>query len=413
MKTEDYRALRRALKTRNYTPLQGIASGLVDPLASYSNDLFGPEGSCTTLIRSPAELDSLEMATDMEELYAMAVVRDIPFSEWNSNPVIAQVATQLRRTPSSVFRQAVLPGPFVSQLQLAQPWKMLLRRDYLTNWESSDRVHSGKGKRPSVLEETPRYPVTLRDLASYTRSDYPVQAYQDAALWLQAHHPQSFYNPNTGAPYVGFLTFNLPFVLDLLNKASALALRVTWYHKWLVHCTARPEEVGAEVERLRSGLQAPYDGQPRGELTHSPIVNSIVDRYGTALLPQAYPEGCPTHPSFPAGHLTIAGACVTILKALTHWNYELRTPVVPSADGKALEEWKGGVLYLGAELNKLAYNSGESRMAAGVHFRHDNEASLELGEQVALRILHEVKGTLGRKDVKFTVHTFHNRIVIV
>ncbi len=29
----------------------------------------------------------------------------------------------------------------------------------------------------------------------------------------------------------------------------------------------------------------------------------------------AFPEGSPTHPSYGAGHATVAGACVTILKA--------------------------------------------------------------------------------------------------
>lgn len=33
------------------------------------------------------------------------------------------------------------------------------------------------------------------------------------------------------------------------------------------------------------------------------------------LLPMAFPEGSPMHPSFGAGHATVAGACTTILKA--------------------------------------------------------------------------------------------------
>jgi hypothetical protein len=36
---------------------------------------------------------------------------------------------------------------------------------------------------------------------------------------------------------------------------------------------------------------------------------------GSALLPMAFPEGSPTHPAYGAGHATVAGACVTILKA--------------------------------------------------------------------------------------------------
>jgi hypothetical protein len=33
------------------------------------------------------------------------------------------------------------------------------------------------------------------------------------------------------------------------------------------------------------------------------------------LLPMAFPESSPTHLSYPAGHATVAGACVTVLKA--------------------------------------------------------------------------------------------------
>ena len=36
---------------------------------------------------------------------------------------------------------------------------------------------------------------------------------------------------------------------------------------------------------------------------------------GTRLLPMAFPEGSPMHPAYGAGHATVAGACVTILKA--------------------------------------------------------------------------------------------------
>ena len=36
---------------------------------------------------------------------------------------------------------------------------------------------------------------------------------------------------------------------------------------------------------------------------------------GNWLLPMAFPEGSPMHPSYGAGHATVAGACTTILKA--------------------------------------------------------------------------------------------------
>jgi hypothetical protein len=144
---------------------------------------------------------------------------------------------------------------------------MLRPQNYLVEWATYDVAHSGKAKKSAeAFDGTERrYPLTLRDLAAYTWSDYPTQAYQEAAIWLQSNHPKAFYNPNVGRPYNGFLTYQLPYVIELINKAASLPLRATWYHKWLVHMTTRPEEVGAEVERLRTGLQAPYPGQPLPE----------------------------------------------------------------------------------------------------------------------------------------------------
>jgi hypothetical protein len=55
----------------------------------------------------------------------------------------------------------------------------------------------------------------------------------------------------------------------------------------------------------------------------------------------AYPEGCPTHPSYPAAHAVNAGACATILKAFVNENYEIQRPLEASADGVRLEPWRG------------------------------------------------------------------------
>ncbi len=58
---------------------------------------------------------------------------------------------------------------------------------------------------------------------------------------------------------------------------------------------------------------------------------------GNALLPMAFPEGSPTHPAYGAGHATVAGACVTILKAWFDESTRLVdlnvTPVQPSDMG--------------------------------------------------------------------------------
>ncbi|HEX2688555.1 MAG TPA: hypothetical protein VHN14_18130 [Kofleriaceae bacterium] len=82
------------------------------------------------------------------------------------------------------------------------------------------------------------------------------------------------------------------------------------------------------------------------------------------LLPQAFPEGAPTHPSYGAGHPTGAGACVTILKALFDDTKPIENPLQARADGLALVPYTGadaGTMTVGGELNKLAGNIAPSR----------------------------------------------------
>jgi hypothetical protein len=73
--------------------------------------------------------------------------------------------------------------------------------------------------------------------------------------------------------------------------------------------------------------------------------------------PQAYPEGCPTHPAFPGAHATIAGAGITVLKAFFNESFVIPNPVVPSDDGLTLRPWTGEPLTIGNELDKLASTS--------------------------------------------------------
>ncbi len=117
------------------------------------------------------------------------------------------------------------------------------------------------------------------------------------------------------------------------------------------------------------------------------------DRFGTYLLPMAYPEGCPAHTSYPAGHATIAGACCTILKAFFNEDAVLANPVEADADGLALLPYSGAPLTVGGELNKLASNISLGRDAAGVHWRSDGVEGMRLGERVALSILRDFRDT--------------------
>src|SRR5262249_5226574 len=124
------------------------------------------------------------------------------------------------------------------------------------------------------------------------------------------------------------------------------------------------------------------------------------------LLPQAYPEACPTHPSYPAAHAVNAGACATVLKAFLDEDYVLPNPIEASADGATLHPWRGQMLTLGGEIDKLASNIALGRDSAGVHFRSDSVRGLRLGEQVGLGLLADASRTYRETFDGFVLRRF-------
>ena len=200
-------------------------------------------------------------------------------------------------------------------------------------------------------------------------------------------------NPyNTSRTQTGFGTFGPPHFASLLAEVATRALKAVWYQKWFVHRTLRPEEFGGLVHFTANGTSK-YP-------LHSDVLNSqaLAKTFagtGSYFLPQAFPEGCPQHPSYGAGHATVAGACVTVLKAFFDENHGISEPVVASGDGLSLVPYAGSDssrITVGGELNKLAANIGVGRNHAGVHWRSDYQASLLLGEAVAISILRDQNG---------------------
>lgn len=123
------------------------------------------------------------------------------------------------------------------------------------------------------------------------------------------------------------------------------------------------------------------------------------------MLPQAFPEGSPTHSAYGSGHATVAGACVTILKAFFDETDIVKNLVVPNADGTALVPYVGGLLTVLGELNKVARNVAVGRNGAGVHWRTDALGGMKLGEDVAIGIVQEHKLTYN-DNVEMTLTKF-------
>lgn len=208
---------------------------------------------------------------------------------------------------------------------------------------------------------------------------------------------------------------------------------LVWYalQKFNVHRRLRPEAVGGLIHRHLSSIGKGAVEYPElGDLVNAlrPILDRVEmhnaeqnrapdrrrdpsARHASYLLPMAFPEGSPMHPSYGAGHATVAGACATILKAVFDSDAVLEKAYQLSSDGNTLEEVDlPQKLSVGGELNKLVENISIGRNWAGVHFYTDYYESIFLGEKIALGILEEQKLTFG-ETYSMTLQTFDGRTV--
>jgi hypothetical protein len=429
-----YAALRKAIISENPVDFESIPLGsgrkLTNPQSAYAFDLEGADSH--DLAQPPAPTIARgEAASEMDELYWMALARDIGFVDYPSDPTIAAAAAELTQfgafrgprdggavTPGTVFRGATagdLVGPYVSQFlwmdipmgAVLIPQQMrpcLANVDYMTDYQEWLAMQNGFVPGPDVLDPTARYICNLRDLARWVHVDALYQAYHQACLILLGLGAPL----DSGNPYVssatqdGFGTFGGPHILSLVTEVATRALKAVWYQKWRVHRRLRPEAFGGLIHNVRSGA-ASYPVSPA--ILNATVLDRTRDAHGTYLLPQAFPEGSPLHPSYGAGHATVAGACVTILKAWFDESFVLPNPVVTDRSGSTLLPYTGPDLTVGNELNKLAANVGIGRNGAGVHFRSDYTQSILLGEAIALTILEEQRETYNESH-KFTITKF-------
>ncbi|MEE1939097.1 vanadium-dependent haloperoxidase [Streptomyces sp. TRM 70361] len=433
-----YRLLLRALHTGRPEDFERVPLGgdrkLVNPQSGLGFDLQGPDPQAVTVPPAP-RVDSAWHSAEAVELYWMALLRDVPFTDFGRSDLAEEAAAELSRlsdfrgprqggtvTWATLFRgdtRGDLAGPYLSQFLLRDiRYGTLLipqrldtlehPKDHLTDFGSWLAVQNGC--RPADDKrnfEDRRYIRTPRELAHYVHFDALYQAYLNACLILL----DSGAPVDAGNPYAfsgnqeGFGTYGGPHVLSLVTEVATRALKAVWYQKWYVHRRQRPEEFGGRLHLHLSGRREyPLDEEVLG----SAAVKRVHDVTGSYLLPQAFPEGSPVHPAYGAGHATVAGACTTVLKAWFDESHVLADPVVPSADGLRLEPYAGddsGRLTVGGELNKLAANIAIGRNMGGVHWRSDYSASVRLGEEIAMGVLREVKRST-REDASFSLSRF-------
>lgn len=336
--------------------------------------------------------------------------------------------------------------------------------DHMTTWDVFLDVQDAANiKNTDKFEETKRFITYPRDLATYVHFDALYQAYLNACLILLGFkapvdpgiiHLNRAIDISAGIcnRVDGFALFGGPHILNLVTEVSTRALKAVRYQKFNIHCRLRPEALGGWMEAIRKETNSPirdidelikmYDSLSQ-TLEGINLLDQLKDHNRrqnaeckfkersyvnqpfngvdeeTVLLPMAFPEGSPMHPSYGAGHATVAGACVTMLKAffdtsavfvrdskgdikiISREKYDENKndykPVafIPCNDGTELKDIcdtdnpLDNPLTVGDELNKLAANISIGRNMAGVHYYTDYIDSLVMGEKIALGVLLE------------------------
>jgi hypothetical protein len=318
--------------------------------------------------------------------------------------------------------------------------------DWLQDFGSWLNAQNGADMRgDDIFDTTRRFIRNLRDGATFVHFDQVVDAFYNTA-WILTSEPagnQSTpqllpsgkparpqidleFEKDQGNPYDPpgmamdsrtqgpFATFGPPHLLQVLVEVLGRALRAVWWQKWGVHRRLRPEEFGGRIDNW---LQGRRDYPIHVSIKNSLLTGGLAPYYGdegerfaiSYLLPQAYPEGAPTHPAYGAGHATGSGACATILKAFFDESVVIENPLQANATGTALVAYTGtdaGQMTVGGELNKLAGNIALFRDAAGVHWRSDYTESLPLGEAIAIGLLQEMTLGFNEDDAFFELTKF-------
>jgi hypothetical protein len=441
----------KALRTGQNSDFEAIVMGgthtLNGPQGSYAFDLetadsdqFGnapwigdPGGP--SLVPPFAQIKSADYGTQLVEMYWASLLRDVAFTDYTPNSTAIAAAAELTTmpaykgprdgngnvTPDLLFRGAFpgdTIGPYMSQFMItptafgAQPMNQLMATylpdiDYMTDTTTFLEVQNGISTGlTNQVDPVQRYLHDGRGLGAYTHVDVLYQAYFTAYLVIAGlKFPVNPGNPYNGSKTQnGFGTFGGPDCGAAQGEVAARALNRVWFQKWLIHLTHRPESGGGVLHQILSGNQSKVDARLNGNVLNSQAVAQSFSKYGTYLLSQAFPEGSPYHPSYPTGHGTVGGACITLLKFFFDGSLVWPNPMVPSSDGLSLVPYTGsdaGQITVNGELNKLAHNVSYGHgIHAGIHWRSDTETSMLLGEAMALSFLQD------------RAHTYHEKFTV-
>ena len=446
-----YKKYKKALKNRNFRQLDDLNTGIrpfVNPQSGVAHSLQGVDPTTVRMPPAP-KFNSAELAGEMVELYWQALLRDINFTDYDSDSEVLTAAAELSSLSdfqgpggagfdtSNIFRgntPGAQIGPYVSQFLLRpipmgsliieqKGYPALPGIDHLTGYDDWLRVQNGNFQKINpVRDTTARYIRNGRDLAWYVWNDRLYQAYFHAAAMLIDTDLVNFTSlelrVDPGNPYrklratEGFATYGPKHILSLIPAVAFIAIKAVFFQKWFVHLRARPETIGGRIHNHMTSASAyPL----HDEVLNSTAIQRTFSEYGTYLLPQVFIEGSPMHPSYGAAHAAVAGACVTVLKAFFDGGMKIESPVIPNADGTELIPYNGSdaeLMTVESELDKLASNISIGRNFAGIHYRSDYWYALKLGELVAIRFLRRQIDVL-RENNTYSLTKFNGKAITI
>jgi hypothetical protein len=296
----------------------------------------------------------------------------------------------------------------------------------------SGQRRAGRGPRP--LYTDPGALALKPDASDFQKQVAQAFAGRDRAL-----------EPHAG----GFALWGGPHILSLVTEVATRGLKAVRFQKFNNHMRLRPEALAGRIERsgaMGGTLKTAGDAFAAMEADIQDTVDAVRagPGAGTAYLPMAFQEGSPMHPSYGAGHATVAGACVTILKAFfdtsvcflkrplpqaaadrlgrTHdylfdWPRDGDVPAAfipdPNDENALTDTAPTDFLTLEGELNKLAANISIGRNMGGVHFFSDYYDSARMGEAIALGMLEEQALCYGADPFALSVATFDGGVARV
>ncbi len=491
--------------------------GWESPRTGHYHDLEGPDADAVGMAPAP-ELGTTELSLEMAEVYAMALLRDVRFTDIENGvgkdkktgistqdvlqkltasglfslhdrqPTNRRLAARLLDpddydvdepisqslpgiSKTTLFRGSgpgAKKGHFVSQFMLAgnkvegnedvraDPRDGYIKYgnqfidqrglvftesiDHMINWQHWLDVQNGADLGSANPLKTQRFISTPRDLATYVRFDALYQAYLNACLIMlgtqfnssnqKGFQVQPGFPEQGGSARTGFASFGGPHILSLVTEVATRCLKAARRQKFNYHRRGRPERIGGLLS-LAAGNPAALGTKSKnalsGMLSHLSEILPLVaqhnkSRISTApaelllhkqvnwlagkcdhnnfLLPMAFAEGSPMHPAYAAGHATVAGGCVTMLKAFFRtlddnhkpllWSTTGLDEFVPDDSRTELTDYQStDQPTIEGELNKLAANISIGRNMAGVHYYSDYYDSLRMGERIAVGILME------------------------